>query len=414
MRIAFLILILVFVFSACQQSYKPEESGDDIVLAEVGDVTITKQTIQDELDLIPPYQRATFETPEGQRVLLDHLIERELLLQAARDAGLEEDSFVVAQVEMAMQQVEATKARALITAFYEKEVVEGVEIPEEEILEYYNDHIEDIYHMDRQANVSHILVGEETEVSEVLERIEDGEPFDSVAIEMSAHLATAGYGGELGWITIGAPIPYLGNQPEISRTIFEADTGEIIGPLETEMGYHIFSISEMAEEGTKPLEEVRESIINILRPGRVNTYYRDTILPSLEQKYGVEINEEAFLPDVSISADSLLVVAQSLMEQNPERAITHFQLFLRRYPEDEKAFQAQFLIGFTYSEYLRDYDSAREAFRLMIEKFPDSELTDDAEWMLDNMETPIEEIIPVEPDAGLSETVSEDETVTEE
>jgi len=30
----------------------------------------------------------------------------------------------------------------------------------------------------------------------------------------------------------------------------------------------------------------------------------------------------------------------------------------------------------------------------MIERFPDSELTDDAIWMLENMNTPIDSLIP--------------------
>ena len=155
--LALFLLAAALLACCCQQSHTPPEAGGDI-LAVVGDVTITSETIRKELELIPPYQRASFETLEGQRVLLDHLIERELLLQAASDAGLEDDSFVVAQVDRAMEQVETTRQRALIQAYYEREVVGSVEIPDEEILDYYNDHTGDIYHRDEQVRVSHVLL----------------------------------------------------------------------------------------------------------------------------------------------------------------------------------------------------------------------------------------------------------------
>ncbi|MBN1433571.1 peptidyl-prolyl cis-trans isomerase [Candidatus Fermentibacterales bacterium] len=383
---------------SCQQSHRPEQPEGDI-LAVVGDVEITTETIRQELELIPPYQRASFETLEGRRVLLDHLIERELLLQAATDAGLESDSFVVAQVERAMEQVETTRKRALIQAFYEREVVDRVEIPEEEILAYYNDHVDDIYHQDRQYKVAHILLEDEATANEVLSELERGVGFDSLARARSTHVATANMGGELGWVTLGAPVPYLGDRPELARAIFAASAGDLVGPLQSDMGFHVFRIEETIEEGEKPLDEVRESIINILKPGRVNSFYRDSIIPSLWEQYGVDVNEEAFLPDSTVSADSLLGAAQSLMENSPERAIRHFELYLERFPESDKAYQAQFLIGFTCSEYLQDYERAREAFQLVIDRYPDSELTDDAQWMIENMQRPIEEILPVEEDS---------------
>jgi len=74
----------------------PGSSDSVVVLATVGDVEITNITIRNELEMIPPTSRQLRDS-EGQRTLLDHLVERELLLQAAEDAGLEDDSTVQAQ-----------------------------------------------------------------------------------------------------------------------------------------------------------------------------------------------------------------------------------------------------------------------------------------------------------------------------
>ncbi|MBD3371073.1 tetratricopeptide repeat protein [Candidatus Fermentibacteria bacterium] len=392
--------ISMIVLSACgaPRPSSAEQEMDNSIMATVGDTAITREDIQEELNRIPPYQRTNFETPQGQRVLLEHMVERLLLLQAAEDAGLEEDSFVVAQVEQAMRQVEAAKQRALIQTYYEKMVVDSVEVPEDSILAYYEQHKDDMYHQDNEVKVSHILSETEEDLDQVSQMLESGTAFADVADSLSAHAPTAGRGGELGWVTESSPFPYMGNQPEIAESLFAADSGDVLGPFQTELGYHFFKVNEKKEEGTKPLEQVRESIAQVLRPPLVNNYFQGRVMPSLHERYGVTINEQAFLPDESVPADSLMSMAQGLMERDPQRAVEYFELFLQRFPEHEKAHQAQFLIGFTYSEYLGDYEAAREAFTGVADNYPESELADDAEWMIDNMDRPPEELLPPEGD----------------
>ncbi|MCD6589189.1 MAG: tetratricopeptide repeat protein [Candidatus Fermentibacteraceae bacterium] len=101
-----------------------------------------------------------------------------------------------------------------------------------------------------------------------------------------------------------------------------------------------------------------------------------------------------------------MTLAQESMGTDPETAVVYFKLFLERYPENERCDQAQFLIGFTFSEQIKDYDAAREAFGVLVADYPQSELADDAQWMIDNMEIPIEEFIPMD-------VPVEEETTTE-
>lgn len=395
MRILILLasmIILALAGCGTQGSAGGSEADTSRVYATVGDVDITEKMINEELSLIPPYQRSSFESPEGKRLLLNHLIERELLLQEAEKLGLEEDSFVVAQVELAMQQVEAARDRALIQTYYQQYVVDQVSVPEEEIQNYYQDHMDDIYHQEAQVRISQILLDSPEDTETVQEALDAGEPFETLVEEMSRHEPTRNSGGSLGWITLNSPIPYLGEQSEIVRELFQAQAGDVLGPFQTAMGYHFFKIEEMKEEGSRPLEDVRESIENTLRPTLVNSYFEDTVIPGLRENYGVTVNEEAFLPDESIPADSLFQSAQNMMESNPRTAVEYYRLFLQRYPDDAHAHQAQFLIGFTLSEYMRDYDNARVEFQRLIDNYPESDFVDDAQWMIENMGIPPESL----------------------
>ena len=396
----FLTILAILVLGACGTQGSSDNNiatDSSRVLASVDDIQITEQMLRDELEMIPPYQRVSFETPEGRRLLLTHIVERELLLTAAIDLGLEEDSLVTAQVELAMQQVEIAKERALIQTFYQQEVVDAIVVPEARVLDYYNEHTVDIYRQEAQVKTSQILITLEEDVAAVNAALEAGDSFEAVVLEMSEHEPTVNTGGDMGWITLNSPIPYLGEQPEIAEALFAAETGEVIGPFSTIMGYHFFLVTDKKEEGVRPLDEVRESIENILKPAMVNSFFQDELLPDLRERYGVEINEDAFLPDENIPADSLLQSAQNLMETNPVTAIEYFNLFIERFPGHERAHQAQFLIGFTYSEQIEDYDSAIEAFQAVIDNYPESDFVDDAEWMIQNMGVAPEELLVTEP-----------------
>ncbi|MGH7731967.1 MAG: tetratricopeptide repeat protein, partial [Candidatus Eiseniibacteriota bacterium] len=60
---------------------------------------------------------------------------------------------------------------------------------------------------------------------------------------------------------------------------------------------------------------------------------------------------------------------------------------LQEYPESEVSPQAQFMVGFIYSEELRDFDEAEKAFHELLQRYPKSELADSARWMIEHMRT---------------------------
>jgi len=51
----------------------------------------------------------------------------------------------------------------------------------------------------------------------------------------------------------------------------------------------------------------------------------------------------------------------------------------------EVSAQAQFMIGFIYSEELKNYDEAEKAFNDLLQHYPNSELVESAHWMIAHM-----------------------------
>jgi foldase protein PrsA len=94
----------------------------------------------------------------------------------------------------------------------------------------------------------HVLVETEEEAIDVYERIDGGEDFAAVAEETSID-GTGQEGGELGFVQPGMTVP------EFEEALFGADEGELVGPVQSDFGFHVIERLE------KPaLEDVAEEI----------------------------------------------------------------------------------------------------------------------------------------------------------
>jgi len=86
------------------------------------------------------------------------------------------------------------------------------------------------------------------------------------------------------------------------------------------------------------------------------------------------------------SEEQLYAEAQACSEKgNFTSAIKTYEEILKLYPESPNSYKAQFLIGFVYSENLKDYNKAKEVYEKVIKKYPDCDLADDAKVMLESM-----------------------------
>ena len=72
--------------------------------------------------------------------------------------------------------------------------------------------------------------------NEVLTALQNGEPFADLAKAVSNDTGSGAAGGELGW---ASPEGYV---PEFKDAVLNTAIGEIVGPIETQFGYHIIQV----------------------------------------------------------------------------------------------------------------------------------------------------------------------------
>ncbi len=99
----------------------------------------------------------------------------------------------------------------------------------------------------------HILTDEEAQARAVLDRLAAGEDFAALAAEVSTDTPSAEHGGELGEITRGE------TTAAFEAAAFGAQVGQIVGPVRSELGFHLIQVTARRDE-PRPLDEVADEI----------------------------------------------------------------------------------------------------------------------------------------------------------
>jgi parvulin-like peptidyl-prolyl isomerase len=128
--------------------------------------------------------------------------------------------------------------------------------------------------------VRHILVETEDEATEILDELEGGADFAELAEERSIDTGSGAQGGELGEFGRGQMVP------EFEEAVFTAEIGEVVGPVETQFGFHVIEVIERAEPD---LEEVEEEIRVELAQARQGEVVQEW-LTERRQEADIEVN----------------------------------------------------------------------------------------------------------------------------
>ena len=121
----------------------------------------------------------------------------------------------------------------------------------------------------------------------------------------------------------------------------------------------------------------------------------DTLLAWIKyqdaMKYEQEAEKKKRLQELGLRG--IMLAAQYAVDRMKyQDAAKAYETAVEIFPNDTAAYKPAFLAGYIYSEHLKNYDKAEQFYRMVIEKFPDCELADDAQFMLENMGKPPEQI----------------------
>ena len=92
------------------------------------------------------------------------------------------------------------------------------------------------------------------EIEAAAKRIEDGEPFEKVAEEVSQDPGSQIRGGDLGFFARGQMVK------DFEDAAFALTAGQVSTPVKTDFGFHLIKVEEREDALVRPLESVRDEI----------------------------------------------------------------------------------------------------------------------------------------------------------
>lgn len=241
------------------------------IVATISGKPFTMAQVEEFLSTLPAdYVRQL--TQAGEEIVLEEAINQELFLLDALNSNIEESDFFKEEMERMRRQ--------LLRGFAVQQALADTVPTEEEVRSYYEEHKEE-FREPHQVAASHILVDTEELARSVKARLDAGESFNDLAMELS-NCPSKEVGGALGLFERGRMVP------EFEEVAFEMSLGEISEPVKTQFGYHIIQVDNIKPEGIQPYNKAKQKIAGDLYNQKKQQAY-DEYTNRLREQYEVKV-----------------------------------------------------------------------------------------------------------------------------
>ncbi len=218
-------------------------------------------------------------TPAEYRRYLNLIAEQRVVTIATIDQAAVEDELIVTDdmIEAFYNENQAffmseDSADVDYIRVSRRDLAAGISPSEDELVAWY-DQNQERYKQDEQRSARHILIIDaddaEARAQAAYDRVLAGEAFETVAAELSEDTGTASQGGDLGTRTEGDFFV-----DELRDAVFDMSVGEVRGPIESDFGFHVVRLDEIAEQGYLPFEEARDDVLSDVRGETAFDIYR--------------------------------------------------------------------------------------------------------------------------------------------
>ena len=266
-----LLAVLVVTAGCADEAASP---GDDDVVAAVGDGVVTAGEFAEAY--AQTVLRAGVEGPGAAEAVLTSLVNRRLLIEAAKDDGVEEKDAYRAARDLA-------EAKALVDLYTAREMAPALVVTDADLREQF-------VQMHTTYDARHLYARDEAAARRLRERLLAGETFEALARETFADPTLAASGGAVG------PFGHDEMDPAFEAAAFRLPIGEVSEPVRTATGYSVLRVDARA---TSPLlteaefDRRRKGLARYVRK-RKRTEARFDLSRRVRDDLGVRFDEAAF------------------------------------------------------------------------------------------------------------------------
>ncbi len=247
-----LAVLAAALLAGCQRHVTIDKSS---TLATVNGERITERDYHDYIRARELQEPSLPNNPQTRKVVLNELINRVLLAQAARKAGLQRTPAVHVALK---EDRENILARAMLKRFLATH-----RVPMAAIKALYRKDVLTTPHEEYEAR--NILVATRTEALTLLQKLHRGVRFSVLARRYSLDGPSADKGGELGWFGAADVLP------SFYRALIQLRPGQIAPePIKTRFGWHIIELQAKRPYAPPPFRAVETRLYRSLEQQRVD------------------------------------------------------------------------------------------------------------------------------------------------
>jgi peptidyl-prolyl cis-trans isomerase C len=231
-------------------------------IATVNGQAITQQSLDQFVTLL--VGQGAQDTPELREQVKQEMINRLVVVQAAEKAGIDKQSDVKQELELARQGI---LVRALVSDYLKKNPITDAKIQSE------YDKIKKAQSGKQEYKLRHILVKDQKAAEDLTAAIKAKKvTFDAAAKKDSLDPGSGKNGGDLGW---GPATNYV---PEFAKAVEGLKKGQMTDkPVQTQFGWHIIQLDDTRDIKFPDLTEVKPQLEEMLRQQQVAEYQQDLL-----------------------------------------------------------------------------------------------------------------------------------------
>ena len=223
----FSALVLFSVHCSQKKKASSGEISDNTVIARVDNRNITVHDFKLSYELFP-YMLRPHGGEKAKMGQLKHMIQRILFAREAEKKGYGHDPQIEKYIDFYRKQV-------AIKQLYRDVVKKRVTVSEAEVRDAYLKSL-------TQYHVRHIFAKTYAQAAAILNRLEAGESWNTIARQEFHDSTLAKNGGDLGWVSWGDM------EENLEKEMYKLKPNEISPPVRSKWGYHILQVLDIRKE----------------------------------------------------------------------------------------------------------------------------------------------------------------------
>lgn len=148
-----------------------------------------------------------------------------------------------------------------------------------------------------EYSAAHILVATEDEAKAIIERIDAGEAFADLAIELSQDPGSGANGGDLGWFVPEMMVAPFGD------TVAGMEDGAVSEPIQTQFGWHVILRNEARKQEAPAFEQVAPELQAQLENDAIEARLEELNAAATIERADVTGFDPAIFGDISLLAN---------------------------------------------------------------------------------------------------------------